>query len=100
MKQAICSAYKVRPENCNIAAALEDAENVSIYANASVFKRFMMVFGALHFFIIGIGIVLLNVLLIYCYRQHSAKSQSHRLNREVNEAVSQYFALQTSDTNH
>lgn len=44
LKQAICSAYKVRPDHCNIAAALEDAENINVYANATFLQRFLMVF--------------------------------------------------------
>lgn len=97
LKQAICSAYKVRPDNCNIAAALEDAENINIYANASFMQRFVMVFQAAHLLIIGLVIVLCNLCLIVLIRRRGAKSQSARINQQVNEAVSQYFALQTSD---
>lgn len=88
LKQAICSAYRVRPENCNIAAALEDAANINEYASASFFKKLTMVFGKTHFFLIGLTIVLLNVWLIICIRKRNAKDQSRRINSQVNEAVS------------
>jgi hypothetical protein len=80
LKQAICSAYKVRPDNCNISAALEDAENINIYKSASFFKRFRMVFRATHLFIIGLAIVLCNVCLIIVIRRYGAKKQSDRIN--------------------
>ena len=93
LKQAICSAYQVRPEYCNIAAALEDAENINTYVNASYAKKMTLVFGKFHFFVIGLLILLCNVVLLLGIRRWNAKSQSERINTEVNAAVSQYFAL-------
>lgn len=83
----------MRPDNCNIKAALEDAENINIYKSATYFKRFRMVFGKVHLFIIGLAIVLFNVCLIVLIRRYGAKKQKARINIQVNEAVSQYFAL-------
>ena len=88
LKQAICSAYKVRPEYCNIAAALEDAENINTYVTASYAKKMTLVFGKVHFIVIGIAIVLLNIMLLICIRRWNAKSQSDRINTQVNAAVS------------
>ena len=96
LKQAICSAYQVRPEYCNIAAALEDADDINTYVTASYARKMTLVFGKIHFIVIGIAIVLLNVLLLVCIRRWNAKSQSERINSQVNAAVSSYFALQTS----
>jgi competence protein ComGC len=56
-----------------------------------------MAFGAAHFILIGLAIVLCNVLLIVIIRRRNSKKQSERIQNQVNEAVSQYFRLQTSD---
>ena len=93
LKQAICSAYKVRPFNCNLASALEGTDSVSIYANATTFGKFMLVFKMLHFVILGLLIVMCNICLIVYIRKRDAKRQSEKVNVHVNEAVSQYFAL-------
>lgn len=96
LKQAICSAYRVRPDRCNVRAALEASEAVNIYANANIFQKMTMVFSKVHLVMIGIAIILCNIGMIMCIRKTNAKSQSERMNAQVNEAVSQYFALQTS----
>lgn len=97
LKQAICSAYKVRPDHCNIVAALEDAENINIYANASIFVKLTMVFSKVHLVLIGILILMCNIGLIWCLRKRGEKHRNAKMNSQVNEAVSNYFALQTSE---
>jgi hypothetical protein len=47
-----------------------------------------LVFGKVHFIVIGIAIVLLNIMLLICIRRWNAKSQSDRINTQVNAAVS------------
>ena len=38
-------------------------------------------------------LVILNVVIVYCYRRHAKREMHDRLHHEVNSAVSAYFAL-------
>jgi uncharacterized protein YneF (UPF0154 family) len=39
------------------------------------------------------GLIVLNIILIYCYRRHSQREMKENMRIHVNSAVSQYFAL-------
>ena len=98
LKQAICSAYKVRPGNCNISAAFDgSSDKVSIFANATAFGKFMLVFKATHFFLLGLLIILCNIALIFIIRRRNEKKQSKMIRVKVNEAIGQYFSLQSGE---
>ena len=43
--------------------------------------------------LIVLALVLLNVILIYCYRRISQREMKENMRMHVNSAVSQYFAL-------
>ena len=44
--------------------------------------------------LLAIVLVILNVLIIVCYRRYSKREIHERMNLQISTAVSQYFALQ------
>ena len=40
-----------------------------------------------------VALILINILIIYCYRRNSKREMNDKLHHEVNSAVSAYFAL-------
>ena len=44
-----------------------------------------------------VGLILLNIILIYCYRRISQREMKEDMRMHVNSAVSQYFALSQRD---
>ena len=80
MFEAICASYKDAPKACND-AWLPPERNGGIRVTV-----FWIVFTV-------IVLILVNVLIVYCYRRHAKREMHDRLHHEVNSAVSAYFAL-------
>lgn len=50
--------------------------------------------------IVGIVVILiiLNVIIIYCYRRHAKREMQGEMQMQIESAVSQYFALSQKDS--
>lgn len=80
---SICSGFKRPPHKCDYFSK----ESHSIIRGIS---------GTTLIYII-LGLILLNVLLIYCYRRISQREMKENMRMHVNSAVSQYFAISQKD---
>jgi hypothetical protein len=48
-------------------------------------------------FVIVVGLILLNIVLVYCYRRYTRREIQTQMNTQIESAVSQYFALTQGD---
>ena len=46
---------------------------------------------------IVVVLVLLNVIIVYCYRRYSKREMNNEMQMQIESAVSQYFALSQRD---
>ena len=80
---AICSAFNEAPGVC------EKTRKTNV-VNVTQKKSFSV--GPI--VLLAIVLVILNVLIIVCYRRYSKREIHERMNLQISTAVSQYFALQ------
>ena len=75
---AICSSFTDPPEACQ--------ENPPSTSKSNLGK----IFGICT---LVLFLVVVNIIIIYCYRRQSRREMHDKLHHEVNSAVSAYFAL-------
>lgn len=80
---SICAGFKSPPKICHTF----DQKHESIIQGIQ---------GMTIVYII-VGLILLNIILIYCYRRFSQREMKEDMRMHVNSAVSQYFALSQRD---
>lgn len=80
---SICAGFKTPPKICQQAAGGSESIVKGINGTTIVY--------------IVLGLILLNVVLIYCYRRISQREMKEDMRMHVNSAVSQYFALSQRD---
>ena len=44
-----------------------------------------------------IGLIMINILIVYCYRRQSKREMQGEMQMQIESAVSQYFALSQKD---
>ena len=80
--QAICAGFKDQRKECKVHTFGEPEPN-----GISITKLLMII----------VGLVLLNIGLIFCYRKYSKKEVNEQMQMHINSAVAQYFALQDKE---
>lgn len=79
---AICAGFKDSPSECkNHKFGIEESSGIST-------SRLLLII---------VGLVILNIILILCYRRYAKKEVNDQMQMHINSAVSQYFALQDKD---
>jgi len=77
--EAVCAGFKNLPSQCK--KGINGGGGISVA---------VVVY-------IAIGMILFNLLLLYCYRRVSKREMKDDVKMQVNSAVSQYFALSQGD---
>ena len=77
--ESVCAGFKNVPKECKTHKVGSDTAN-----GISISKLILIIFG----------VILLNVVLLLCYRRYAKKEVSDQMQMHINSAVSQYFALQ------
>lgn len=80
--ESVCAGFKNTPKECKSHWLGGEVEH-----GISILKLILII----------LGVVLLNVVLLLCYRRYAKKEVSDQMQMHINSAVSQYFALQDWD---
>jgi hypothetical protein len=76
--ESVCAGFKNTPKECKTHKL-----GIAPQAGVSITKLIFIIFG----------VVVLNILLLICYRRYSKKEVNEQMQMHINSAVSQYFAL-------
>ena len=84
---AICAGFSTPPAMCQ---ATLGAYTPDFLQNDGGIKSSVIV-------AIAVVLVLLNIIIVYCYRRYSKREMNNEMQMQIESAVSQYFALSQRD---
>ena len=81
---ALCAGFAQPPEMCK--AILNSVKPDYLIESKNGIRGSVI-------FVMVVGLILINIVVVYCYRRYTRREMQSEMNTQIESAVSQYFAL-------